>query len=175
MQVEAPNGGSLMSSPILWQCPEEEKMAIQSASEIEKATKGTILLVEDDNIVREASGEFLQTVGYRVLKARVADEAVALFCKHLHEVQVLVADLMLPGQNGRRLASYLKELQPDFRTIFISGYPEHMLAGSLKTFPDSCYLAKPFSLEALLGKVQQAFPMNAARSSEKVMRASCIG
>ena len=164
-----------MSSQNLWQGQHEEKIANQSASELVGATKGTILLVEDDNIVREASGEFLQTVGYRVLKAGVADEAVALFCKHLHEVQVLIADLVLPGQNGRRLASYLKELQPDFRTIFISGYPEHMIGGSLKTSSDCCYLAKPFSLEALLKKVQRAFSMKAASSSEKVMRASCIG
>lgn len=160
-----------MNSHITWQESKNEK-PIGAASEIHEIEKPTILFVEDEDIVREAVSEFLQAAGYQVLKARTPNEAVTLFCQHRHEVQILIADLALPGQNGRRLASYLRELQPNFQTIFISGYPEHIIAMSLKKSPANFYLAKPFSLESLLEKIEQACAVRMEQIG--TMRASCI-
>lgn len=162
-----------MSSHTTWLEAKAEK-PIGSALKPDEVKKATILLVEDDDIVREAVSEFLQAAGYPVLKARTPNEAVALFCQHPNEIKVLIADLALPGQNGRRLASYLRELQPGFQTIFISGYPEHVIAQNLKASAGHFYLAKPFPLGALLAKVEEAGAAK-EQQAEGAMRAACIG
>lgn len=110
-----------------------------------------ILLVEDEDFVLEATAEALRGNGYCVLTARSAADAVALFSRHGSEVRLLLTDLVLPGQNGRRLASYLRDLHPGFRTLFMSGYPEN----ATKKHSGN-YVPKPFSFALLLAKVQEA-------------------
>ncbi len=164
--------GAYMSSHIAWLESRDAK-PIGKTLEAHEIKKATILLVEDDDIVREAVSEFLQAAGYPVLNARTPNEAVALFCQHPNEIKVLIADLALPGQNGRRLSSYLKELQPGFQTIFISGYPEHVIARGLKASAGHFYLAKPFPLGSLLAKIEEV-GAEKEQQAEGAMRAACI-
>ena len=164
--------GLHMNSHTAWLESKPEK-PIGAALKADEIKKATILLVEDDDIVREAVSEFLQAAGYPILKARTPNEAVALFCQHPNEIKVLIADLALPGQNGRRLASYLRELQPGFQTIFISGYPEHIIAQGLKASAGHFYLTKPFPLGSLLAKIEEA-GVEKAKQAEGAMRAACI-
>jgi CheY-like chemotaxis protein len=132
----------------------------------------TILVVEDEEVVLEAAAEVLLSAGYRVLKARTPAEAVETFCKQTEELQLLLTDVVLPGQDGRRLASYLGELRPGFKTIFISGYPENVITRNASE--GIFYIAKPFSLDLLVQKVQQLLSGSNGTDS-KVKRASCTG
>lgn len=66
--------------------------------------RGSILLVEDENFVREVTAEILMAAGYNVLTARSAVEALREFRQHEGEVELLVADVVLPGKNGRDMA-----------------------------------------------------------------------
>jgi DNA-binding NtrC family response regulator len=114
----------------------------------------TILLVEDQDFVREVTGEVLEFEGFRVLKARSAVEAARLF--HAGEVQLLLTDVVLPGRNGCRLAHDLVAVCPALKVVFISGYPENEIARHRLEEDGAMYLSKPFSVEGLMRVVRSA-------------------
>ena len=116
---------------------------------------GTILLVEDEAFVREVTCEILESAGYRVLKARNAAEALNSFRRYKRIVRLLLADVVLPGQNGRDLANELRTISPSLRTIFISGYPENAVTRHGLQEDGMFYLPKPFSVESLMRKVNE--------------------
>ena len=82
---------------------------------------GTILLVEDEDFVREAAFQILQAAGYRVLKARNAAEALRMFHQYGREIELLLTDIVIPGRNGGELAHDLKAMHQGLKIIFISG------------------------------------------------------
>jgi two-component system, cell cycle sensor histidine kinase and response regulator CckA len=116
----------------------------------------TILLVEDEKFVRDVTGEILQSAGYRVLKARDAADAMLTFRRYRDEVQLLLTDVVMPGQSGRSLADDLKAMSLGLRTIFISGYPENSVTRNGFRQPGVFFLPKPFSAQSLLRQVKQA-------------------
>lgn len=83
--------------------------------------RGTILLVEDEQFLREVTCEILESAGYRVLKTRNAVEALSAFKEFKPIIRLLLTDVVLPGQNGRDLANDLRSVCPELRIIFISG------------------------------------------------------
>lgn len=113
----------------------------------------TILLVEDEAFVREITCEILESAGYRVLKARNAAAAKNIFEHYGNAVQLLLTDVVLPGQNGRDLANELRTMNSGLRVIFISGYPENVVSQTGNPADRMFYLPKPFSSESLLRKV----------------------
>jgi two-component system cell cycle sensor histidine kinase/response regulator CckA len=119
------------------------------------AVQNTILVVEDEAFVREAACDILESEGYRVLRARNAAEAQAAFHRHKGAVQLLLSDVVLPGQNGPALAKDLRATCPTLRAVFISGYPLNTVTRYGLRTEHMSYLPKPFSGESLLGKVRQ--------------------
>jgi CheY-like chemotaxis protein len=117
--------------------------------------RNSILVVEDEDFVRKVTCEVLSFAGYQVLEARTAVEAVRLFEQERRNVQLLIADVVLPGRNGRNLAQDLKALQPSLKTIFVSGYPENAVSKRGLQEAGVFYLAKPFSVETLLRKIAE--------------------
>jgi two-component system, cell cycle sensor histidine kinase and response regulator CckA len=112
----------------------------------------TILVVEDQAFVRDVTCEVLRSAGYSVLEARHATEAARAYDHHFREVDLLVTDIVLPGENGRVLTERLRRKNPSLRVLLISGYPEQM-APQEKGSEE--YLAKPFSTTALLRRVRE--------------------
>lgn len=112
----------------------------------------TILLVEDEAFVREVTGEVLRSAGYRVLTAKNAAEAMRIYEARGDEVELLLSDVVLPGESGRVLAERLRRENPWLKILLVTGYAEHM--GPRDTLQEEC-LAKPFSTEVLLGRVRQ--------------------
>jgi signal transduction histidine kinase/CheY-like chemotaxis protein len=112
----------------------------------------TILLVEDDAAVREIVIEFLRSAAYYVIEARDSNEALALARQESRAIDLLVTDIVLPGQSGPELAGALRVLAPQMRTLFISGYPSDSIGGTRSV----SFLAKPFSRAALLQAVRRA-------------------
>jgi CheY-like chemotaxis protein len=115
-----------------------------------------VLVVEDEGFVREVTAEILEAAGYQVLKARSAAEALTVFRQCRERLDLLVADVVLPGRNGRDLAREMSAACPTMKTIFISGYPENSVVGKAACGPATFYLPKPFSVEALMEKVHEA-------------------
>jgi CheY-like chemotaxis protein len=81
--------------------------------------RGTILRVEDESFLREVACEILESAGYRVLKAGTAAEAISAFDEYKTIVRLLLTDVVLPGQNGRDLATDLRYVRPKLRIILI--------------------------------------------------------
>jgi two-component system, cell cycle sensor histidine kinase and response regulator CckA len=112
----------------------------------------TILLVEDEAFVREVTREVLRSAGYRVLTAKNAGEAMRIYEARGHEVELLLSDVVLPGESGRVLAGRLRRENPWLKILLVTGYAEQM--GLRGTMQEEC-LAKPFSTEVLLERVRQ--------------------
>ena len=118
----------------------------------------TILLVEDEAFVREVASEVLSRVGYRVLTAGSAKEALRIFREHAGEVHLLLTDVVLPDRNGRDLATELTAMGEGVKSIFVSGYPENSITKrGLKQAGWFC--AKPFSVASLLQKIREVLPL----------------
>jgi DNA-binding response OmpR family regulator len=109
-----------------------------------------ILFVEDETFVREVTSEVLLAAGYEVLIAANAVEARQLYELHSGAVNLLLTDIVLPGETGRELAARLSHEDPRMKILFVTGYPEQM-----KMVQGQEWLAKPFSASALLEKVKQ--------------------
>jgi len=122
----------------------------------EEFAHGAILVVEDEDFVREVTCEVLLSAGYLVLRARTAAEAVRLFPRNGETLQLLLTDVVLPGRSGHLLAQDLRAISPGLKIIFISGYPENEITKLGLHAPGMSYLPKPFSVEMLLKKIRAA-------------------
>jgi two-component system cell cycle sensor histidine kinase/response regulator CckA len=116
---------------------------------------GTILLVEDETLLREVTCEILESAGYRVIKTSNAAEALSAFGEYKAIVRLLLTDVVLPGQNGRDLANDLRAVCPKLRILFMSGYPENVVTRNGIQEDGMFYLTKPFSLQSITLKVTQ--------------------
>jgi CheY-like chemotaxis protein len=131
-------------------------VGVESDHGVYSSGKGeTILLVEDDDFVRDVTAQVLEGCGYRVLAAKDAKTAEDIFTLNRGSIGVLLTDLGLAGESGAELAEELSESDPRLKVILMSGYTEREMIG--REFGDTgmAYLAKPFSAEALVGKVRQ--------------------
>jgi two-component system, cell cycle sensor histidine kinase and response regulator CckA len=114
----------------------------------------TILFVEDEVFVREVAGEILSSAGYRVLRARCSEEALATYRECGGQVDLLLTDIVLPGENGDALAKKLRRENPKILILFVTGYIEQMNRWGYAEDGEE-YLPKPFSAEALLQRVNR--------------------
>jgi PAS domain S-box-containing protein len=114
-----------------------------------------VLLVEDQPDVRGLTKAALLSFGYEVAEAADGAEALAWLETHPETVHLLLTDVVLPGINGRQLASRARELRPGIRVLYMSGYTDDMIVRRGVLDADVSYLAKPFKLEALASKVRQ--------------------
>ena len=114
----------------------------------------TILLVEDEAFVRNATAEILESAGYRLVIAASASEALAAYRLCSWPVDLLLADIVMPGMSGRELAVELEDFYPHVRVLLMSGYAEQ-LAWCGSSACDKHYLAKPFSIPMLLRRVRE--------------------
>jgi CheY-like chemotaxis protein len=127
----------------------------------------TILLVEDEEFVRKVTSEVLESAGYRLVSARCAAEALDAQRTCPEPVDLLLADLVLPGTSGHQLAHEFAGLCPHARILLMSGYTEQLALSGLPPHGREC-LAKPFSTRTLLRRVREAldkFPVNSIASA----------
>ena len=115
----------------------------------------TVLLVEDQDGIRDLVCEFLQTNGYTVLYAADGEEALAVAAEHKHPIHLLLTDVVMPNVGGQELARSLAESRPQMKVLFMSGYLDHAASASTSDpIPTAAILQKPFSLEALAKSVR---------------------
>ena len=112
----------------------------------------TILLVEDEAFVRNVTCEVLQAIGYRVMCAKNSAEGSGLHERFSEEIELLITDVVLPGENGHALAERLQRRNPDLKVLLVTGYAEQMKFSGQGYF--EC-LAKPFSSAALVERMQR--------------------
>jgi two-component system, cell cycle sensor histidine kinase and response regulator CckA len=115
----------------------------------------TLLLVEDQDAVREFTATLLEAFGYRVLQAATGPDAIALAERHPEAIHLLVTDIILPVMDGRVLAEKLRAVHPETKVLYISGYSEERIGRAGVLDPDSELLQKPFTPEALAARIRK--------------------
>jgi PAS domain S-box-containing protein len=105
---------------------------------------GTVLLVEDEEILREMADTMLTRLGYQVLPAKDGVEAVEIFTKHANEIDVVLSDLSMPRMNGWETLTALRQIRPDIPVVLASGHDQSkVLAGDHPELPQ-VFLHKPY-------------------------------
>jgi PAS domain S-box-containing protein len=130
---------------------------LQSLPELKQTLDGeTILIVEDDPIIRELSARQLKAFGYEVQLAGSGAEALELLEEVEQHVHLALVDLVLPSMNGLELAQELQSRQPDVRILYMSGYDQELPLVRRALEGQAAFLHKPFDLQTLTAKVQEA-------------------
>ena len=118
-------------------------------------TRPVILLVEDDDPVRELIGRALRANGFEVVAAASGEEALDL--EHDRHVDVLLSDVMLPNQNGFEVANQIHARSPRIPIVFMSGYYDQAVAEAAHLDISSTILQKPFAMADLLEHLRAAY------------------
>jgi two-component system, cell cycle sensor histidine kinase and response regulator CckA len=125
----------------------------------------TILLVEDEESVRQLVRETLVSRGYRVLEAQNGNAAIALAAAHPETIHLVVTDVVMPGLSGHELAQKLLASRPGIKLLYLSGYAEDAVNTAAATRRQKAFLQKPFTLQALTRKVREVLGPAAASAT----------
>jgi two-component system cell cycle sensor histidine kinase/response regulator CckA len=116
----------------------------------------TILLVEDDDALRNLTLRLLRNQGYTVLEAKDGQEAIAMSTKYQETIHLLLTDVIMPGLSGTELAARLRGARPTLKLLCMSGYTGALITQQGIVNPDETLLQKPFTKSSLLGHVRNA-------------------
>ncbi len=116
---------------------------------------GTILLVEDDPLVRSVAARTLRDCGYTVLEAADADEALSRVEQTNTSIDLLLTDVVLPKLGGGELARRLREARPELRVLYTSGFTDNMVAQQGVLASGGAFLSKPYTPSALAAKIRE--------------------
>ena len=136
---------------------EGEPTEVVSADQPQKLKSGTetVLLAEDEDIVRKLCIGILEGLGYKVLPAGNGDEAITLALGYGERIDLLLTDVVMPGMNGRELASRLARIHPETRVLFTSGYTDNAIVHHGVLDEGVSFINKPYSPVALARKVRE--------------------
>ena len=132
-------------------------MARQKQPSVEPLPRGqeSILLVEDDSLVSRVVAAQLRRLGYSVMIARDGSEALATDPEALRSVDLVIADIIMPGMSGREVVERLRERGYQFKALFVSGFSEGVIAQHGILDPDVHFLPKPFSAAGLAHSIRE--------------------
>ena len=133
----------------------EDSAAAEETEATPASRRKTVLVVEDEDGVRELASAFLQSAGYTVLTARDGTEALSIAERSEDPVHLLLTDVVMPKMRGPELAKRLKDLRNSLSIIYMSGYLEYN-RGNEDFLEEGFFLQKPFSRDALVHKVGEA-------------------
>lgn len=125
----------------------------------------TLLVVEDEGAVRQASAEFLRQQGYTVLEAKDGLEALEIAGKHGSRIDLLVTDVVMPNLSGGELARELGKLRPNMKFLFVSGYAGKTVLDHKVVDLSTNFLQKPYTLKQFSQKIRSALAGHKASGS----------
>ena len=115
----------------------------------------TVLLVEDEDIVRDLCVRLLERFGYTVMQASNGDDAIAQAREHVKRIDLLMTDVVMPGMNGRELADRLVEFHPETKVLFTSGYTDDAIVHHGVLDEGVAFIGKPYTLTDLARKIRE--------------------
>jgi CheY-like chemotaxis protein len=115
----------------------------------------TILLVEDEESVRQLVRETLESRGYHVLEAANGQDALAVAASHADTIHLIITDVVMPGLSGHELVQKLLPARPGTKVLYLSGYAEDAFASPLPADGKRIFLQKPFTLQSLSRRVRE--------------------
>lgn len=175
--IKQNNGGiSVESSPkkgavfhIYWPCEEDQGEPDEEQHTKSRVSRGdeTILLVDNDKGIREAVGHLLGSLGYQVLKASSAKEAMKEAGDHDGKIDLLLTSLTMPRMDGKQLAMTLKEELPDLKIIFTTGYSSPTIDNGQPLIPDSWFVQKPYSIADITEIIRKLLDKKPEKKAKK--------
>jgi PAS domain S-box-containing protein len=115
----------------------------------------TVLLVEDDEVVRNLTKEILETFGYSVLVASNGREGLRVSREFQGPIDLVITDVIMPQMSGREMAEGLKTVRPDTRVLFMSGFTDDVIVHHRVLDESVSFIQKPFSPEGLASKTRE--------------------
>lgn len=142
--------------------PVSEKMVIAPNKPAEVTMgegKGTILLIDDEDMIREVVSGLLESLGYRILKADSGAEAVKIYQTNQNNIDLVILDMIMPGISGSETFDLLKVINPAVKVILSSGYSQNDMAASILERGCLAFIQKPFSIKDISAKIQEVMKM----------------
>jgi len=116
----------------------------------------TVLVVDDEEMVRRLAVRMLAGQGYRVLEASGGAEAVRMLQRGANQIDGVLTDLAMPGLGGRQLGETIAGCWPKVRVIYMSGFPAKRMVGEGALDPNDLFVQKPFTAEQLTRAIREA-------------------
>jgi len=148
----------------------EEAAGSSSRTALATAPNGaeTVLLVEDQEGIRDMVQEFLRRKGYTVLQAVDGNDALRIADEHKNPIHLLITDMIMPNIGGAELANLLMPLRPQMKVLFMSGDPENASLGNGGIDEKVAILQKPFLLDALARKIRSVLEETGSASTNQI-------
>jgi len=130
----------------------------KTAQSVAREERGTVLLIEDEEIIRDMANTMIMRLGYTVLSAKDGIEAMEMFVRHQHEICCVVSDVTMPRMNGWEILTALRKLSPGIPVIFCSGHDEAQVLVDDHPERPQAFLQKPYQmveLQAVLTKAMK--------------------
>ncbi|HUD67537.1 MAG TPA: PAS domain S-box protein [Candidatus Sulfotelmatobacter sp.] len=138
--------------------PQVEGTTEKHAAPVAGATAGgteTILLVEDEESVRQLVRDTLEAKGYNVVDAENGEAGLAAAARHMGNIDLVITDVVMPGLGGREMVERLSLTRPAAKVLFLSGYTEDAILSEGSIQSGTAFLQKPFTLQNLSRKVRE--------------------
>ena len=138
--------------------PRVDGVAEKHAAPVARAALGgteTVLLVEDEDSVRQLVRDTLAAKGYRVVEAENGEAGMTAAAQHEGEINLVITDVVMPGMGGRELVKQLVQLRPGTKVLYLSGYTEDAILSEGTIEKGAAFLQKPFTLQNLSRKVRE--------------------
>jgi len=131
--------------------PQEKREPIATVSK----GSGTILLIDDEEMIIKVGAELLQELGYKVLVARSGQGAIKLYKKNADKIDLVIMDMIMPGMGGGETFDHLKKINPDIKVLLSSGYSINGQASEILERGCDGFIQKPFNINQLSEKIQR--------------------
>jgi two-component system cell cycle sensor histidine kinase/response regulator CckA len=130
-------------------------VATESPAPTVQGSSETVLLVEDEDLVRQLTSEILTRHGYRVLEAVDGVAALEVVQQYGGAIDLMVTDVVMPRMSGNQLVEHARPLRPDMRVLYVTGYSEEAIARQGQLTEGIELLPKPFTPGVLTAKIRQ--------------------
>ncbi len=127
---------------------------VKSADRVIKGS-GTVLLVDDEEVILEVSQDLLKAMGYRVLLAKDGKEALEIFKKNQDVIDIVVLDMVMPNMGGGEAYDSMKEIKPDIKVLLSSGFSVDGEATEILERGCDGFIQKPFTMKELSAKIRE--------------------
>jgi signal transduction histidine kinase/FixJ family two-component response regulator len=145
-----------------------EIVSVSKQSDVapELATE-TILLVEDEEMVRKLATDILRWKGYQVLVGKNGEDALRICEEHNGEIDLMLTDVVMPSMNGRKLAESVRPLRQNMKVVYMSGYTDDAIVHHGVLEPGTNFIQKPFTAETLTSTIREVL-QNSTQSTKEL-------
>jgi len=115
----------------------------------------TILLVDDEEIVRDVGVQMLEAFGYKAYEAGSGKEAIRILEENKDEIQLIILDMIMPEMGGKEVFEKVKEIKPDVKVLLSTGYNADSQATEIMDKGCNGFIQKPFNMKELASKIKE--------------------